>query len=91
MDLFLYKCINLGNFFQDEIILSSSEDHILFMKYLGPIYEKLVNILITKAQLPGVEQNFSKQDLESFRCYRQDISDTLVIIYIIKPPLATFM
>ncbi|KAK6640059.1 hypothetical protein RUM43_008336 [Polyplax serrata] len=63
---------------QDEIILSSSEDHILFMKYLGPIYEKLVNILITKAQLPGVEQNFSKQDLESFRCYRQDISDTLL-------------
>lgn len=48
------------------------------MKYLGPVYKELVNVLITKAQLPGPELNFSKQDLESFRCYRQDISDTLV-------------
>lgn len=48
------------------------------MKLLGPIYKELVNVLITKAQLPDGRQNLSQQDLELFRCYRQDIGDTLV-------------
>lgn len=47
---------------------------------IKPIYAHLAMILVHKAQQPDdlhLEQ-WSSEDLETFRCYRQDISDTMV-------------
>lgn len=50
------------------------------LELIGPLYSHLAKILVRKAQQPD-EADLDKwtvDDLETFRCYRQDISDTLV-------------
>lgn len=50
------------------------------LELIGPLYSHLAKILVRKAQQPD-ESSLDKwtlEDLETFRCYRQDISDTLV-------------
>lgn len=66
---------------QDEVL--SNENVVQKTKALeliGPLYSHLTLILVRKAQQPD-ELSIDKwnaDDLETFRCYRQDISDTLV-------------
>lgn len=45
-----------------------------------PLYSHLAKILVHKAQHPDEESldKWNDDDLETFRCYRQDIADTLV-------------
>lgn len=50
---------------------------------IQPVYAHLVKILVKKSQLPD-ENNIDKwnsDDLETFRCYRQDIADTLLCCF----------
>lgn len=66
---------------QDEVL--SNEDIIhknKCLELIGPLYSHLAKILVHKAQQPDEESldKWSIDDLETFRCYRQDISDTLV-------------
>ncbi|KAL0277773.1 UNVERIFIED_CONTAM: hypothetical protein PYX00_004941 [Menopon gallinae] len=68
---------------QDLICNSKVEDYELYIKLLGPIYKELLEVLMVKAQLPDPKLNLSQDDLESFRCYRQDIGDTLTCCYTI--------
>ena len=69
---------------QDEVL--SNEDTMEQRKCLDairPVYAHLVKILVRKSQLPS-EQSIDKwnsDDLETFRCYRQDIADTLLFCY----------
>lgn len=46
------------------------------------LYKQLTKILVRKAQQPDESSldKWSLDDLEAFRCYREDISDTLVRI-----------
>lgn len=67
---------------QDEVL---SHEAVLAAKdkglqLLGQLYSHLTEILIRKAQQPDEAslEKWSTDDLETFRCYRQDISDTLV-------------
>jgi hypothetical protein len=39
----------------------------------------LIEVLISKGQLPVNENVFTSEDKESFRAYRSDIIDTMVI------------
>lgn len=43
-----------------------------------PAYKEVTTILLEKSQYPPDGVNFSAQDSETFRCYRQDIADTMV-------------
>lgn len=47
------------------------------------LYKQLTKILVRKAQQPDESSidKWSLDDLEAFRCYREDISDTLVRSY----------
>lgn len=70
---------------QDEVL---SNDAVIPIKdkgleLIGPLYSHLAKILVRKAQQPD-ELSIDKwtaDDLETFRCYRQDISDTLLYCF----------
>jgi hypothetical protein len=52
-----------------------------------PYFERLIEVLISKGQLPENDSIFTSEDKETFRCYRVDITDTMVnkqtlIVYI---------
>lgn len=78
--------ITMGFWFmlQDEVL--SNENVIeqrICLDHIRPVYAHLVKILVKKSQQPH-EQNISSwnsDDLETFRCYRQDIADTLLFCY----------
>lgn len=66
---------------QDEILSNDNmEEKLKCLDLIGPLYSHLTNILVRKAQQPDQHsiEKWSTDDLETFRCYRQDISDTLV-------------
>lgn len=66
---------------QDEILSNeNSEEKMKCLELIGPLYSHLTHILVRKAQQPDEAsiEKWSTDDLETFRCYRQDISDTLV-------------
>lgn len=69
---------------QDEVLSYDSEiERHRCLDAIRPVYAHLVKILVKKSCLPD-EQNISKwnaDDLESLRCYRQDIADTLLSCY----------
>lgn len=48
------------------------------MELFRPYFERLIEVLISKGQLPENENIFTNEDKESFRCYRVDITDTMV-------------
>ncbi|XP_053693724.1 importin-13 [Sabethes cyaneus] len=47
---------------------------------IKPVYAHIVKVLIRKSQLPNDSalHKWNSDDLETFRCYRQDIGDTLL-------------
>lgn len=68
---------------QDEVF--SMRDEVECQKcwdYIKPLYAHLTKILVRKSEQPDENSidKWSMDDLESFRCYRQDISDTFVSI-----------
>lgn len=69
---------------QDEVLTTENvEDREKCIKTLKPLYKVLATILVRKSQLPDEVsiEKWSSDDLETFRCYRQDISDTLVYCF----------
>lgn len=50
----------------------------LLLELFRPYFERLIEVLISKGQLPANDNIFTSEDKESFRCYRVDITDTMV-------------
>lgn len=71
--LFLYSRIWFG--FQEEVT-SGNKDTV--SESFRPYFERLIEILISKGQLPINENVFTSEDKELFRAYRSDILDTMV-------------
>lgn len=68
---------------KDEILSTDNEvQRSKCLQLIMPLYSHLSRILVRKAQQPdeGSLDKWTPDDLETFRCYRQDISDTLVSI-----------
>lgn len=69
---------------QDEVLSNDNvTEKLRCIEAIQPVYAHLVKILVRKSQLPD-ESNIGKwnsDDLETFRCYRQDIQDTLLCCY----------
>lgn len=54
------------------------------LEAIQPVYALLVKILVRKSKLPderNVQIKWNSDDLETFRCYRQDIADTLLCCF----------
>lgn len=65
-------------------MVSDSDKHQLLMPVILPVYSNLALVLIHKAEFPPDRLTVSSEDREAFRCYRQDIADTMVqIMYIL--------
>ena len=50
------------------------------LELFRPYFEHLIEVLISKGQLPIKENNFTSEDRELFRSYRSDIIETMVKI-----------
>jgi hypothetical protein len=48
------------------------------LELFRPYFDRLIEVLISKGQLPENENIFTSEDKEAFRCYRVDITDTMV-------------
>ncbi|XP_055715027.1 importin-13, partial [Phlebotomus papatasi] len=69
---------------QDEVLsLDSDVQRSKCLEIIRPLYAHLTKVLVRKAQQPNEVsiERWSADDLETFRCYRQDISDTLMYCY----------
>lgn len=66
---------------QDDICTSNVEKQKIYESLFGPAYLALVDILLTKSMITVDQSDWSPDDKETFRCYRQDISDTLAYCY----------
>lgn len=69
---------------QDEVMASDSEaGRAKMLELIRPVYAHLTRVLIRKSQQPDEDSldRWSSDDLEMFRCYRQDICDTLLYCY----------
>ncbi|XP_055641378.1 importin-13 [Toxorhynchites rutilus septentrionalis] len=66
---------------QDEVFsMPNDENKTKCWESIKPIYAHIVKVLIRKSQLPNEKamHKWNQDDLETFRCYRQDIGDTLL-------------
>ncbi|KAH8295021.1 hypothetical protein KR018_005942 [Drosophila ironensis] len=69
---------------QDEVFAMPVEEQKLkCWEYIKPLYAHLTSILVRKAEQPDEKSldKWNSDDLECFRCYRQDISDTFMYCY----------
>jgi len=68
---------------QDELSMISEEDMLPLMDVFKPIFFSLINVLLTKARFPSDSDyaSWSLEEKEQFRCYRQDIGDTMMYSY----------
>ncbi|XP_058447120.1 importin-13 [Malaya genurostris] len=66
---------------QDEVFsMPNDENKTKCWDAIKPVYAHIVKVLIRKSQLPNekVMHKWNSDDLETFRCYRQDIGDTML-------------
>ncbi|KAH9499827.1 Importin-13 [Bulinus truncatus] len=68
---------------QDELGMISEEDFSPLMEVFKPIFFSLIDVLLIKARHPPEADytTWSLDEKEKFRCYRQDIGDTLMYSY----------
>jgi hypothetical protein len=71
--------------FQDDMIACEPPQFQAAIATFGPIYEDLVNSLLRKSMYSLVEQEWTADQREAFRCYRTDIADTIMYCYVSKP------
>ncbi|RUS89456.1 hypothetical protein EGW08_002753 [Elysia chlorotica] len=68
---------------QDELSMISEEDLMPQMEVFKPMFFSLIEVLQRKARFPPDTDyaSWSLEEKEQFRCYRQDIADTLMYFY----------
>ena len=62
---------------QDDI-LASDEHQATLTEQLQPVYSALLNVMVQKSMLPKDPGEYSPDEAEAFRRYRQDILDFYV-------------
>ncbi|XP_014680934.1 PREDICTED: importin-13-like [Priapulus caudatus] len=75
---------------QDDVIAAEPEHFQVYTEILQPVFATLVDIFLLKVQFPDDEQyeSWGRDEKEQFRCYRQDVSDTIMYSYnILREPL----
>ncbi|XP_071954474.1 importin-13-like [Antedon mediterranea] len=75
---------------QDEITGAETVKCQEYLMTFGPIYMHLVDVMLTKVQYPSEDEynTWNTEEKEQFRCYRQDIGDTLMYCFtLLRQPL----
>ena len=78
------QAFNFWYTLQDDIIASEQDKVASYLALFNPLYQTLMDTLIKKVKYPPdqiYEQDWTNEDKESFRCYRQDIGDTFMYCY----------
>ncbi len=69
-------------YFQEEITATNEETKkSVILDLFRSYFERLIEVLVSKGQLPMNENAFTSEDKENFRAYRSDIIDTMVNRY----------
>ncbi|XP_050507704.1 importin-13 [Diabrotica virgifera virgifera] len=69
---------------QDDIISLEAPECASLILTVKPYYRDLVCVMLRKSMFPVVDDNnWSLDDKEVFRCYRQDIADTFMYCYVV--------
>ncbi|KAG5892535.1 hypothetical protein JTB14_011124 [Gonioctena quinquepunctata] len=68
---------------QDDIISLDAPECAPLILMIKPYYRNLVCVMLTKSMFPLSDDNWSLDDKEVFRCYRQDIADTFMYCYVV--------
>ncbi|XP_078656561.1 importin-13-like isoform X2 [Branchiostoma floridae x Branchiostoma belcheri] len=79
---------------QDDMIASEPQVFQDHCAYFIPLYMNLVEILLIKVQYPPDAEysSWTAEEKEQFRCYRQDIADTLVYAFnLLRDSLLNFL
>ncbi|CAF1155266.1 unnamed protein product [Rotaria magnacalcarata] len=67
---------------QEEVTsIDDDEQRIILLELFRPYFERLIEVLISKGQLPENDSSFTSEDKETFRCYRVDITDTMMCMH----------
>lgn len=69
---------------QDDIMASDVQRIETYINLFTPLFQSLIDAFLVKVQYPPDEQyenEWGSEDKESFRCYRQDIGDSLMYCY----------
>ncbi|XP_053395746.1 importin-13-like [Mercenaria mercenaria] len=80
--------------FQDNLQDLEPEKYQLLLPMFQPVYLGLIENLLIKVQYPSDEvyETWSAEEKEHFRCYRQDIGDTMMYAYsILREPLLGYL
>ncbi|XP_066298980.1 importin-13-like [Branchiostoma lanceolatum] len=79
---------------QDDMIASEPQVFQDLCAYFIPLYMNLVEIMLIKVQYPPDSEysTWTAEEKEQFRCYRQDIADTLVYAFnLLRDSLLNFL
>ncbi|XP_064604586.1 importin-13-like [Liolophura sinensis] len=79
---------------QDDIVALEQDKYRTVLAVLQPIYLSLIEVLLVKVQHPQPSEfdSWSADEKEQFRCYRQDIGDTMMYAFnILHEPLLGHM
>ncbi|XP_078575480.1 importin-13-like isoform X4 [Branchiostoma floridae x Branchiostoma japonicum] len=79
---------------QDDMIASEPQVFQEHCAYFIPLYMNLVEIMLIKVQYPPDSEyaSWTAEEKEQFRCYRQDIADTLVYAFnLLRDSLLNFL
>ncbi|XP_054276108.1 importin-13 [Macrosteles quadrilineatus] len=89
-----YSYLGFGFWYilQDELIACDMDKHQELMPLIVPVYTNLAAVLVHKAEFPPDNMSISTEDKEAFRCYRQDIADTMMYCYnVLREPLLVLL
>ncbi|XP_059479172.1 importin-13 [Neocloeon triangulifer] len=66
---------------QDNMTNLATDAYPVIKMELQPVYSSLTEALLNKSVLPEDLDSWSAEDQERFRCYRQDVADTMMYCY----------
>ena len=78
------QAFNFWYTLQDDIIASDESRIQTYLTLFNPLFQSLIGAFLTKVQFPPddiYEKEWTNEDKESFRCYRQDIGDSFMYCY----------
>lgn len=78
---------------QDELFECEEKEFKKLVPVFQPLYYTLIQVLLAKVQYPEEQEfeSWSKDEQEAFRCFRQDIGDTMMYAFnVVREPVLGF-
>ncbi|XP_050405751.1 importin-13 [Patella vulgata] len=79
---------------QDELVANDAPRSNQLMMIFQPVYFSLMEVLLVKVQYPedSEYESWTADEQEQFRCYRQDVGDTMMYAFnILREPLLGYL